>query len=129
MRTDDEKAAFETAIAENPYDGVTRKVFADWLEEHGFDDAAVLQREWTAEKMRAAEKYVRDFAEACGISQEELLTEAERFLDDGEEVLVGAEGVGMAYSSYPEFWEHFMILTGRPVPSEQRQAEFISCAC
>src|SRR5262249_51543453 len=39
-----EKKAFEDAILADRYDGDTRQVFADWLEENGYDDEAVIQR-------------------------------------------------------------------------------------
>lgn len=60
-----EKSVFEKAIQEDRYDEATRRVFGDWLEEHGFDDEAKVQREWTREKQEA-EDWLRDFANKCG---------------------------------------------------------------
>lgn len=49
----DHRAAFEAALKENPYDATTHFVFADWLEENGFDDEAAWQRSWTRERQEA----------------------------------------------------------------------------
>jgi uncharacterized protein (TIGR02996 family) len=125
MRKDDEKAAFEKTIAENPYDADTRKVFADWLEENGFDDEAVIQRDWTAKKMRAAEKWLGQLAEQCEMTRDELVQAAHGFLDRGD--MIGADFDGL---DDPEiFWAHFMVVTGRPVPDDKRGEMFIVCAC
>ncbi len=50
---DEERQAFLDAIAADRYDQTTRLVFADWLNEHGLDDEAEVQRQWTPEKQRA----------------------------------------------------------------------------
>lgn len=65
MTSDREKERFLQAIAEDRYDQSLRLVFADWLEEHGLDDEALVQRQWTREKQEA-EDWLRDFAERCG---------------------------------------------------------------
>ena len=39
-----EEAGFLEAIAANPQDGTHRVVYADWLEEHSFEDEAFVQR-------------------------------------------------------------------------------------
>jgi uncharacterized protein (TIGR02996 family) len=135
MRKKDEKAAFEKAIEEDPYDGTTHKVFADWLEEHGFDDEALLQREWTPEKMRAAEKWMKEYAAACSepdyyeLTVEKLIDGAHRYLDTGAGLCIGIDTPDVVYDSSEDFWVHFMVLTGRPVPSEKRGEVFIHCAC
>jgi uncharacterized protein (TIGR02996 family) len=143
MRKRDEKAAFEQAIEENPYDATTRKVFADWLEENGFDDEAVIQREWTPEKMHAAEAFMDDYAAQLSedpdeeelksriFDREELLEIAHMCLD-GEKyagIGLGFQTPDIVWEKRREFWEHFMVLTGRPVPDDKREATFVSCAC
>jgi uncharacterized protein (TIGR02996 family) len=137
MRAKDEKAAFEEAIEENPYDGTTRKVFADWLEEHGFDDEAVIQREWTPEKMRAAEEWLEKFAAECAwvewerLTTEKLLEAANAYLDAGEWLCLSYDTpeIALSNSGMDQFWQHFMVVTGRPVPSAKREARFIHCSC
>lgn len=56
-----DRLRFEEAIAENPYDRATRLVYADWLEEHGHDDEALVQREWTKE-WQDAKGYLENLA-------------------------------------------------------------------
>jgi uncharacterized protein (TIGR02996 family) len=41
-----EKKAFEDAISADRYDGDTRKVFADWLEENWSAPRKLVQRIW-----------------------------------------------------------------------------------
>lgn len=148
MRSKAEKAAFEAAIAEDPYDGVTRKVFADWLEEHGFDDESVIQRDWTVAKHRAAEEWLAMFAGECGdsydvdedeeeleggytVDTEELIRAAHGYLNTGEWFCLGTmtPEIAMSDDDMELFWQHFMVVSGRPVPTEQRKDCFIACAC
>lgn len=128
MKADDEKAAFEEAIAENPYDETTRKVFADWLEEHGDDDEAILQREWTAEKHAAAEAFLDDYASQCDLSRDELLEIAQTYLAQGLGHTLGFDTPDIVWRS-EDFWTHFMVVTCQPVPDEQRADVFLRCAC
>lgn len=57
----EQRAAFERAIEEDPEDLETRQVFADWLEERGFDDEARAQREWDGDE----EEEEEDFTDYC----------------------------------------------------------------
>lgn len=52
------RQAFLDAIKENPYEPSNHYVYADWLEENGFDEDALLQREWTPERQREAELFI-----------------------------------------------------------------------
>ena len=128
MRAEDEKVAFEAAIAENPYDEVTRQVFADWLEEHGYDDEAMLQREWTREKQAAAEEFLDDYASQCDMSRDELLQIAGTYLAQGRGYTLGFDTPDIVWQS-EEFWEHYMVVTGQPVPDQNRADVFLRCAC
>jgi uncharacterized protein (TIGR02996 family) len=136
-REEEEKAAFEEALAENPYDEATHKVFADWLEEHGFDDEALLHREWTPEKMRAAESWLENFAVECAevewqpLTYDKLIAAAHDYLDTGNWLCLSDDTPDIALSNegMESFWQHFMVVTGRPVPSDKLEARFIHCSC
>ena len=125
-REEQQLQAFLDAVAADPYDETNHKVFADWLEEHGMDDEAAVQRRWTADLMRAAERYVRGTASSFGVPYDTLLAKAALWLDTGETIHVDELH---AYDSDPEFWAHFEILTGRPVPLTRRDESFTHCAC
>lgn len=60
------KENFESAIAQNPYDSSIRLVYADWLEEHGYDDEAMEQRRMSTSEWIEAHKWMTDFADRCG---------------------------------------------------------------
>lgn len=114
-------AAFLAALAEDRYDAVTRRVFADWLEENGYDDEAVVQREWTREKHEDAEAFMEEYAGDIYRSVEEVLEAATGFLETGS--LTETHGVHHVHKSGEltgEFWEHFVVLTGRPVATDKR---------
>src|SRR5438477_6621276 len=98
-----EKKAFEDAISADRYDGDTRKVFADWLEENGYDDEAVLQRSWTPEKQRA-EDWLLDYATECAMTYEELIEAAKNYLDTGDGYCLGDMTPDIVFSGAAEFW-------------------------
>jgi uncharacterized protein (TIGR02996 family) len=123
-----EKKAFEDVISADRYDGVTRKVFADWLEENGYDDEAVIQRSWTPEKQQA-EDWLVEYAKECEMSYDELIEAANKYLDTGDIHCLGFDTPDIVYDGSEEFWEHFSTATGRSVSEDHRGETFIRCAC
>jgi len=61
-----ERIAFEKILENNRYDSVTRKVFADWLEERGYDDLAFEERRKATEKWVEADQWMHHMATLCG---------------------------------------------------------------
>jgi uncharacterized protein (TIGR02996 family) len=139
------REAFERAIKDNPMDRDTRLVFADWLEENGFDDEAAVQRAWTAERHREAEAYLEHFAEECsGGHDREVVTTVDDLLEIGNIILdakkpkwkfhdmihLNHDTPDVAYGEgLRKFWESFEVVTGRPVPDDRREESFVSCSC
>jgi uncharacterized protein (TIGR02996 family) len=123
-----ERRAFEAAIRADRYDGVTRKVFADWLEENGYDDEAVLQRAWTPQKQQA-EDWLEEYARQCEMTYEELIEAANNYLDKGQGVTLGFDTPDIVFEGSQEFWERFSLATGRNVSDDYHGAIFIRCAC
>lgn len=62
----DHRKAFEDAIKENPHDSSPRLIFADWLEENGFDDESQEQRRRSTKEWMDADKWMHEFASMCG---------------------------------------------------------------
>ena len=142
------KVAFWEKIKEDLYNAHWHYMFADWLEENGFDDEAELQRQWTVEKQKAAEAFMDGYAAECSrgresdedyaagtpptgrMTRDKLLQIAHRFLINGSwYTLIGQDTPEIVYDRREEFWQHFMVLTGRPVPSNKREEQFIGCSC
>jgi uncharacterized protein (TIGR02996 family) len=123
-----EKKAFEDAIRADRYDGVTRKVFADWLEENGYDDEAVVQRSWTPEKQRA-EDWLREYGAECEMYYEELIEVANNFLDKGHGYTLSFDTPDIVFSGAEDFWDHFALATGRKDAEAHRGEVFFRCAC
>lgn len=130
MKLEAGKAAFLAAITENPYDRAARLAYSDWLEERGLDDEAEIQREWTPTRQAQAEERVDAMASACQMERSELLTLAHEYLDTGDWFTCeGFDTPEEVYDMRETFWLDFMVLTGRPVPSDKREDRFISCSC
>ncbi len=154
-----EKEAFLSAIQKDRYDQTTRLVFADWLEENGFDDDALFQRKWTP-KYQKAEDWLRDFAGKCGktcinyndawdarrggedvelvwqdITYEMIVQAGHDYVDHGDYFTqVGSEEArDMCRGEAAElFWEHWETVTGRTkTPREQDEWTNgpFSCTC
>jgi uncharacterized protein (TIGR02996 family) len=132
-RQDKERAAFLKAIADDPYDEDTRKVFADWLEEFGFDDEAVFQRAWTPEWQRAEDR-LKEFARVAGVSLVEVATAVQHYLETGEEVVLddGFQGFGATNQfgdeiKLEEFWEAWETWTRTTLDEVQKANEPFHC--
>lgn len=65
MGPEEERAAFERNIDQNPLDATNHLVYADWLDEHGEGDEAVFRRsmgEWMADHHKnGTSPYVREY--------------------------------------------------------------------
>ena len=138
------KAAFWEKIKEDPYNAHWHYMFADWLEENGFDDEAELQRQWTVEKQKAAEEFMDMYADEISgghyhddnweehwqeISRDNLIQFAHNYLDSERYFTLSFDTPEIVHFKQKEFWHHFMVLTGRPVPSDKREEQFIGCSC
>jgi len=125
---EEEKKAFEDALLADRYDGDTRKVFADWLEENGHDDEAVLQRSWTPQKQQA-EDWLIDYALECGLTYPELVKAANNYLDAGKIYCLSDDTPDIVFTGADEFWERFSLATRRSVSEDRRGETFFRCAC
>ncbi len=140
-----EQESFELAIKKDRYDQTTRLVFADWLEENGLDDEALIQRSWTREKQES-EDWLRDYAEDIRntnyyrgegyyesygrkeFSYEDLLAAARSHLETGEETAVLGLNGPDSRDTMEEFWQHYAIVTGTAV-QEGYGNTFFACDC
>ncbi len=61
-----ERQGFEASLEKDPYDSVTRLIFADWLEEQGKDDEANEQRRRTSPEWIESDQWLHAFADKCG---------------------------------------------------------------
>lgn len=121
-----EKAAFLAAIKENPRDLVTRKVFADWLDEHDEPEEADLQRRWTLEKQDGIE-YLTAFAKEQRVSYDALL-----FMIREENVGHREDMQDAIYDFVRErdFARHFEAATGDKTKTpEEFEGTYFRCAC
>lgn len=89
-----------------------------------------LRHEWTHPSFVVdesdAERALRDFAVRADLGYRELLDAARDYVQHGEHICEGDRWEG--FEMYPEFWEHYQIVTGEIVP-EDRRGYFFSCIC
>ena len=115
----DHRKGFEDAIRANPYDQPTRLIFADWLEENGFDDEALIQRAWTEEKQRATD-FIHAFAAENKTTYEKLM-EAAKDAEDTDSLHCDGlteDSDWIWLEGNEEFWNAWEVLTTeeRPPP-------------
>ena len=133
------RQAFEEAIAQDRYDLGLRKVFADWLDDHGDPEEAAIQRAWTKDKQDSI-CWLEDLAQHMSgvhnwhggvnnISYEELLAAARLYLEKGEMTPeYGAlEWSNLLCDVEKEFWGHYQRATGTEVPEGQDTGFFECC--
>lgn len=118
---DEQRQAFLDAIKDDPRDETTHRVFADWLEEHGFDDEAQFHRDWTAEKYAAAEAFFAKYPdEDLYRTGEQVIEVARIYLETGRSAENDwSKRVDRSPEKSAEFWAHYAILTGLPLPQDK----------
>lgn len=143
-----QQAAFLKALDDNLEDAATRAVYADWLEENGFDDEAARQRDWPR-----AWAFIKGLFNANAPSEpgdpyygpesvEELVALAGQALDDYEKnrddardywvrIHCGAnEDLQEALrTNRLKFWECWSVVAGRPLPEGFVRTCSFSCSC
>ncbi len=137
----DENQAFLAAIAADPYDQVTRLVYADWLDEHDAPEAADWQRTWTPERQRA-EEWLKEFAAMHDIPYQEFLDAGTIYLDEGVELDVSMDASNAMYDYnhdddveldgevfLDKYWRCWELVTGRKLGERERPPDPFNCAC
>jgi uncharacterized protein (TIGR02996 family) len=131
-----DRKGFLDAIKENRFDMLPRKVYADWLDEHGYSDEATEQRTWTAEKERSVE-WMEELAASSEmgygdrrLTYDELIQAGRDWLRDGDYfVQIGDESLRNQFGgNADEFWRHWQMCTGNVVPPDKWDSPF-SCSC
>ncbi len=138
-----EKQAFLDILKEDRYDSTTRLVFADWLEERGFDDEALEQRRMSTQEWVEADKWMYEFVETIGgddyelgsITYGDVMRAAQDSLDSKDDdrlVQVGSEYARDEMSNpgiRKRFWEAWRTITGQPLPDEAKDYRVFCCTC
>lgn len=83
--------AFERVLKNFRYDRVTRLAYADWLEEHGYDDEAAEMRRRATPAWEEADRWMHDFADRCGGTCENYGEDWKRNLVTGRYEKTGVE--------------------------------------
>lgn len=148
-----DRERFESAIAADRCDSTTRLIFADFLEENGFDDEAVEQRRCASPEWVESARFMEDFASRGGqtcdnydgwadkeeaewraVTFEEVVQAGHSFvLSNGDDYYTqhGEEGLrDLMYGREGElYWKHWGILTDIETPEYLRSQGPFSCSC
>lgn len=134
---DNTRERFESHLKTNPYDTETRGVFADWLEERGFDDEVVAQRRMSTEDWVNADKWFLKFAydatedDHIFVTVHGVLDAARRWLQSGQDTCLSGQGFNITNrwddEMQEEFWTHYQNHTGEIVDTLRRGEPFGCC--
>ena len=131
-----EQQYFLKALEANEDDEATRLVYADWLEENGFDEEAQRQRKWPEAKL-----WMLEFTRSINHNnQDEDPHTYEYVMEQGHSIVngenahfgtdAGADYFREGLHNKKEFFKYWSILTGEPVPSDQLLEDtWVRCAC
>lgn len=119
--------AFLATLESNPYDELTHRALADFLEEQGEDDEALVHREWTKPNQEAKD-FLKKLAGELRMTYEELIKEGHDIAsgfycfgdDDGPEVI---------RDGWEDFQRHWRVLTGQDTPKVSIDDTYFRCAC
>ena len=127
------EGAFKAALAADRTDLATRRAYADFLEERGRDDEALMWRAWTPERQAEAIAWIDAIGEQVGLTHEAMVSAAKRFLDRGWTGSVDVELPDELLDSIGTFWKHFATITDRMVPGGTgvflEYEEYLPCSC
>lgn len=150
-----ERQAFLDAIKADPRDEATRKVFADYLDEHDEPELADWHRSFTAAAYDEAKAWLTDFAARCGptctnyaqcdehgeyLPEEyeditydtvvqaghDLIEHGDAFVQRGSET---ARNLMWEGDNRAQFWRCWGIVTDTIVSEEHRSDTPFSCSC
>ncbi len=119
--------AFIKALEAEPNDTETRKVFADWLEEHDEPEEADRQRQMTTveyQERKEAEEWLRQFCGKYGADYDELL---EACSSQGGYCFGDDDGPYATRKS--SFWDNIEIVLNRSFDEDHRENTPFRCAC
>lgn len=128
MTVDPQRQAFLEAIGRDRYDWNTRKIFADWLEDKGMDDEALVQRNWTPEWQRAVD-WLTDLAKDIGLSYEKLMHVADEFINYGIPLVLDMDGSNRMYDDRDMFWPYYEKASRREFTKDHTLNGFVECEC
>jgi hypothetical protein len=116
----------------------THRAFSDWLEEHGFDDEAQVQRRWTPDRQHAEDR-LRDLAQICGfnyydwdeegnesgeeITYEQMIQTGYNYLERGDYFTqIGSETARDVVQGEvaEQFWKDWSTVTGVDLPATDK---------
>lgn len=125
MDSDKERDAFLDEIITNPEDTATKKIFADWLDDHDCPEEADFYREWSLDKYRESLAWMKGFStnylmdidndtdQLCTPEVRDVVEAARRYVREGYHTCISGQG----FSSQ----ECFMRKDeqGNPIQSEE----------
>lgn len=79
--------------------------------------------------VRASTLWIEQFAMDLDLSYYRLMDAAEDWLDNENYTTDNRETYKEYYDKFPEFWEHYKVITGRAPEKEDDRHSFFTCSC
>ena len=127
-----EQQSFIDFIATQPWDDeACHLVYADWLEEHDMLDEAKRQRQYVPSM-----RWLRKFSEDVFATYEEIIQAGEDTYTDihatrtvGGPMGFSARDAMDEKSTRYDFWNHWAIITGKPITDELKDKGVVFDCC
>lgn len=81
-----------------------------------------------SETVAASRSWIKEFGWWIDQPYDQLMDAAKLWIEDHEYTYDNSEGYKDHWDDFPEFWNHYEVVTGTKVP-EQRRESFFTCSC
>ncbi len=80
-------------------------------------------------RVRTSTLWIGQFAMDIGISYYALMDAAEDFVESGTYTYENTETYKEHWEKFPEFWDHYEIVTGKKLDPDEDRGNFFTCSC
>ena len=92
-----------------------------------FDDAPTVSSA-SDDPVSVSERWIEDFAKDIDQTVSRLMSAAEEWLEYGEYTYDNGESYKEHWDRFPEFWQHYEVVTGK-APAASDRHSFFTCSC
>lgn len=95
---------------------------------HPAFSAAEVEAPATNDPVSASKKWIEDFAASIDQTYNRLMSAADEWVSHGEYTYDNSESYKGHWEKFPEFWNHYEVVTGKTVKEDDR-GSFFTCSC
>ncbi len=110
------------------YPGSITSLRHEWTHDY-FPSAAVRVPETPpTDPIEISRAWINDFAAKLDQTPNRLMSAAAEWLEYEEYTRDDSESYKGHWDEFPEFWEHYAVVTGKDIPKDKRRS-FFTCSC